>query len=42
MMSKNKHGQDLHPTRLPKFFKKITRIFEWVADGQDAGELCKG
>ncbi len=42
MMSKKQRGQNLHPTRLDKFIKKITRIFEWIAEGQTAGALCKG
>jgi len=27
---------------LGKIFKKITRIFDWIAEGQTAGALCKG
>jgi hypothetical protein len=42
MMSENKHGQNLHPTLLDKFIKKIIRIFDWIAEGQSAGALCKG
>jgi hypothetical protein len=41
-MSKNQYGQGQHPTRLDKFIKKLTRIFEWIAEGQTAGALCKG
>jgi len=40
-MSENKHRQNLQPTLLDKLIKKIARIFDWIAEGQSAGALCK-
>jgi hypothetical protein len=42
MMSKNKQDQNLNPTTLDKFIRKIIRIFDWIAEGHTAGVLCKG
>ena len=42
MMQKNESDPNPQATRLDKIIKKIARIFEWIAEGQTAGTLCKG
>jgi hypothetical protein len=41
-VSQNKNGQEVIQSVLGKIIKKIIRIFDWIAEGQTAAELCKG
>jgi hypothetical protein len=41
-VSQNKNDPEVIRSILGRFIKKLTRIFDWVAEGQTAGALCKG
>jgi hypothetical protein len=40
-MVKTKDAQRPNPSIRENFFKKISRFFDWIAEGQAAGATCK-
>jgi hypothetical protein len=40
-MLKNKNEQRRNPSMQANLIKKISRFFDWIAEGQTAGALCK-
>jgi len=41
-MVKNKSEQSPNLSIWANLIKKISRFFDWIAEGQTAGALCKG
>jgi hypothetical protein len=41
-MVKNKSEQSPNLSIRANFIQKISRFFDWIAEGQTAGALCKG
>jgi hypothetical protein len=41
-VSQNKNDREVIRSVSGKLIKKIIRFFDWIAEGQTAGALCKG
>jgi hypothetical protein len=41
-MVENKSEQSPNSSIRANLIKKISRFFDWIAEGQTAGALCKG
>jgi hypothetical protein len=41
-MVKSKNEQHSDRSILAKLIKKISSFFDWIAEGQTSGALCKG
>jgi hypothetical protein len=41
-MAKNKNEKTPNPSVRANLAKKISRFFDWIAEGQTVGTLCNG